>query len=54
MFMEIQTIIVAIIILIALFYVGKMALAKVKSFSPKSNCGNDCSCDSKQSKIAKV
>jgi hypothetical protein len=48
--MEIQTIIVAIVIFIALFYVGKIALAKVKSFSAKSNCGNDCGCDAKSTK----
>jgi hypothetical protein len=43
--MDIQTIIVSFIILVALLYVGKMALVKVKSFSAKSNCGNNCGCD---------
>ncbi len=52
--MDIQTIIVAIIILIALLYVGKMLFAKVKSFSTKSNCGNDCGCDSKLGKTTQI
>ncbi|NJM53190.1 MAG: FeoB-associated Cys-rich membrane protein [Blastocatellia bacterium] len=45
--MDFQTIIVAIIIIIALLYVGKIVFLKIKSFSAKSNCGNDCSCSSK-------
>jgi hypothetical protein len=42
--MDFQTLIVAIIILTALFYVGKIIFVKVKSFSNKSKCGSDCGC----------
>ncbi|MCD9187479.1 MAG: hypothetical protein LUM44_13670 [Pyrinomonadaceae bacterium] len=45
--METQTIIAAIIILAALLYVGSMLLKRVKSFSPKKACGNECGCEAK-------
>jgi hypothetical protein len=45
--MDIQTIIVAIVILLAFLYVGKIVLGKVKSFSPKSSCASDCGCGTK-------
>lgn len=49
--MDIQTIIVAIIIFIALTYVGKMIFDKLKSFSTKSDCGNNCGCGEKSMKV---
>ncbi|MFN2392513.1 MAG: hypothetical protein ABR566_11165 [Pyrinomonadaceae bacterium] len=42
--MNFQTIIVAIIILLALLYAGKIILGKVKAFSLKSSCSSDCGC----------
>jgi hypothetical protein len=42
-----QIIIVAIIIGLALLYVGRNFLRKAKSFSPKGGCGSDCGCDVK-------
>lgn len=50
--MDFQNIIVAIIILAALFYVGQMLWRKAKSFSSKSStCAADCGCgDAKQNK----
>lgn len=45
--MDLQTIIVAIILLLAGLYVGKMFLRKTKSFAPKGDCGSDCGCDAK-------
>jgi hypothetical protein len=53
--MNIQNIIVGIIILAALFYVGKMVFGKVKSFSGNEACGGDCGCETKsKAKTAKI
>jgi hypothetical protein len=47
-FMELQSIIVALIILTALVYAGNILRHKIKAFKPKDNsCGADCGCDSK-------
>lgn len=47
--MDLQTIIVAIIILLAFLYVGKNILRKTRAFSPKStSCGSDCGCGTEQ------
>jgi len=45
--METQTIIAAIIIFSAFAYVGLMLSKKIKAFSPKKTCGNDCGCEAK-------
>jgi len=46
--MDLQTIIVALIILAAALYAGRIFLSKVKAFKPKSGaCGSDCGCESK-------
>ena len=45
--MDLQTIIVTIILLLAGLYVGRMFLRKTKSFDTKNDCGNDCGCDAK-------
>ncbi len=42
--MNIQNIIVFLIILAAVFYVGKQVWQKVKSFSGKSSCASNCGC----------
>jgi len=42
--MDFQSIIVAVVILAALFYVGQMIWRKTKAFSSKSSCGADCGC----------
>jgi len=42
--MDFQTVIVAIIVFVALAYVGRRILHKTKSFSSKSSCGADCGC----------
>lgn len=54
--MNLQNIIVAIIILAALFYVGNILRHKVRSFKPKNaSCGSDCGCDSKaKNKTVKI
>ena len=47
--MNSQNIIVAIIVIAALFYVGNILRHKMKSFKPKDNsCGADCGCESKK------
>lgn len=44
--MDFQIVIVAVIIVAALLYVGRMAWRKTKSFSSKTgSCGSDCGCD---------
>ena len=48
--MDIQTIIVGIILLLAMFYVGKMIVVKLMSFSTSSNCGDACGCSSGSTK----
>jgi hypothetical protein len=45
--MDIQIIIVAVIIILALLFVGKNVWRKAKSFAPKGDCGADCGCDAK-------
>jgi hypothetical protein len=48
--MDVQNIIVYLIVLAAVIYAGKSVWGKVKSFSVKSGCGNNCGCgDSKSS-----
>lgn len=43
--MDFQVIIVALIVLLALLYVGKAVAQKLKSFSAKSSaCASDCGC----------
>lgn len=42
-----QIIIVAIIISVALLYVGRNFWRKAKSFTPKGGCGSDCGCSAK-------
>lgn len=49
--MNVQNIIVGLIILAALLYVGKMVLAKIKSFSGNESCGGDCGCETKAKNI---
>jgi hypothetical protein len=44
--MDVQTLIVGVIILAAVFYVGSLIWKKAKSFSSNSGCGTDCGCDS--------
>ena len=45
--MDIQTIIVALIILAAMLYAGNLLRHKIKAFRPKDNsCGADCGCES--------
>lgn len=46
--MNIQTIIVSLIILAAIFYAGNVLWLKIKAFKPKNGaCGADCGCESK-------
>jgi hypothetical protein len=45
--MDLQTIIVVIILLLAGIYVGRIFFRKTKSFNAKGDCGNDCGCDTK-------
>lgn len=52
--MDIQTPIVAIIITLALGFIFINLGRKVKSFSAKSNCGNDCGCDSSSKKLSQI
>jgi len=53
--MNFQNVIVAVIILAACFYIGRMIWRKTKSFSSKSSCGSDCGCGEKQkSKTVKI
>ncbi len=50
--MNIQTIIVALIIIAALLYAGNILRQKISSFKPKTgSCGSDCGCESKPKKI---
>lgn len=50
--MDLQTIIVGFIILLAAIYVGKNVVRKVRGFSPKSmSCGSDCGCGVKDKKL---
>jgi hypothetical protein len=49
--MDIQTLIVALIFCVALLYVGSILFGKIKSFSAKSNCANDCGCGVKAKKV---
>lgn len=43
--MEIQSIIVAMIFLLAVFFIAKGFFKKIKSFAPKNSCGKtDCGC----------
>ena len=51
-FMDFQTIIVGIMILLAASYVGKAIFGKIKSFSPKQTCDSDCGCGVKDKKLA--
>lgn len=46
--MDVQIIIVAVIIFLAVFFVGKNIWRKAKSFSPKGGCGASCGCDAKE------
>jgi hypothetical protein len=47
--MDVQTIIVALIVLGALGYAGQMLWRRTKSFAPKNNsCAADCGCEKKQ------
>ncbi|HEY0459672.1 MAG TPA: hypothetical protein VGC97_11095 [Pyrinomonadaceae bacterium] len=46
--MDFQIIIVALIILAAVLYAGRIFLGKVQAFKPKAgSCGSDCGCESK-------
>jgi hypothetical protein len=46
--MDFQYIIVAIILLLAAAYAAKLAVAKLKAFSPRRNdCGDQCGCSTK-------
>lgn len=45
--MDLQTIIVSIILLLAAIYVGRIFLRKTRSFNAKGDCGADCGCDTK-------
>jgi hypothetical protein len=49
--MDFQTIIVAIILLLAALYVGKIFLRRTKSFDTKNDCGANCGCDNKAKNI---
>lgn len=44
---DLQYIIVALVLLGAFAYVARMLVRKTRSFSPKSNCGDDCGCSPK-------
>jgi len=47
-FMSVQNLIVGIIIILALFYIGRIVWRRIKSFFPKSSCGtDDCGCGTK-------
>jgi FeoB-associated Cys-rich membrane protein len=46
-----QIVIVAIIVLLAILFVGRNFLRKAKAFSPKGNCGSDCGCETKEKAI---
>jgi len=45
-----QLIVVGIIVLLAFLYTAKMVWQRVKSFAPKSGCGNDCGCEAKSNR----
>ena len=46
--MDLQTVIVALIILAAILYAGRNVLRKMKAFKPKAkSCGADCGCGEK-------
>ncbi|MDQ2745794.1 MAG: FeoB-associated Cys-rich membrane protein [Acidobacteriota bacterium] len=42
--MNIQSLIVAVIVIAALAYVGQIIWRKARSFSSKSGCASDCGC----------
>ena len=48
--MDFQTVIVAIIIVFAIGFISLNLWRKVKSFSVKSDCGDNCGCDSGSTK----
>lgn len=48
--MDFQILIVALIIAAACFYVGRLALKKIKSVGKKSSCEIDCGCGAKSKK----
>jgi hypothetical protein len=44
--MDLQTIIVALIILAAVLYAARNVMRKLKAFKPKKkSCGTDCGCE---------
>lgn len=44
--MELQTVIVALIILASMLYVGNLLRLKIKAFKPKTDsCGASCGCE---------
>jgi hypothetical protein len=42
--MEIQSILAAIILILAIVFIARGFLQKAKSFAPKSSCKSDCGC----------
>ncbi|MFT3745581.1 MAG: FeoB-associated Cys-rich membrane protein [Pyrinomonadaceae bacterium] len=49
--MNLQTIIVIAIIIAALAYAAVMIKKRVRSFSPKPGCGDDCGCNGASKKL---
>lgn len=50
MIFEIQTLIAVVIVLGALAYAGTLIRKKVRAFSPRKSCGDDCGCSSNSTK----
>jgi len=48
--LDIQTLIAGLIVLGALAYAGTLIRKKVRAFSPKKGCGDDCGCGSNSKK----
>ncbi|MEQ1603610.1 MAG: FeoB-associated Cys-rich membrane protein [Pyrinomonadaceae bacterium] len=49
--MNVQTIIALAIILAAALYAGRVMAKRVRSFSPKTGCGDDCGCNGASKKL---
>lgn len=51
MMFDTQTIVAGLIIVGAFAYIGLIALKKVRAFSPKKSCGDNCGCSSGSKKV---
>lgn len=49
--MDMQTLVVITILVVAIGYAGFLVVKKTKAFSPKSGCGTDCGCNGASKKL---